>query len=62
MTTKLARFTRRAQAFEEDPNWEPDGVTHHVRFCEGPGTTGYGWNIVAPPGNQAETEKTNPNL
>ena len=21
-----------------DPNWEPDGVTHQVRFCEGGGT------------------------
>jgi hypothetical protein len=26
----------------EDSNWEPDGVTHHVRFCEGPGVT-VGW-------------------
>ena len=21
-----------------DPNWEPEGVTHQVRFCEGGGT------------------------
>jgi len=28
--------------FVEDSNWEPDGVTHHVRFCEGPGVT-VGW-------------------
>ena len=26
----------------DDSNWEPDGVTHHVRFCEGPGVT-VGW-------------------
>jgi hypothetical protein len=31
-----------------------------VRFCEGLGNDRrYGRNIVAPPGNQAETEKTN---
>jgi len=34
MTTRLIRLT--------DSNWEPDGVTHHVRFCEGPGVT-VGW-------------------
>ncbi len=28
--------------FWGDSNWEPDGVTHHVRFCEGPGVTD-GW-------------------
>jgi len=28
--------------FVENSNWEPDGVTHHVRFCEGPGVT-VGW-------------------
>ena len=39
MATRLARFTRRGQAPVDDLNWEPDGVTLHVRFCEGPGTT-----------------------
>ena len=33
MTTRLTHL---------DSNWEPDGVTHHVRFCEGPGVT-VGW-------------------
>ena len=28
-----------SQAPVDDLNWEPDGVTLHVRFCEGPGTT-----------------------
>jgi len=37
LTTRLARFTQREEkASVEDSNWEPDGVTHHVRFCEGP--------------------------
>ena len=44
-------------------NWEPDGVTLQVRFCEEPGNeAAHGQNIVAPPGNQAETEKTNLDL
>ena len=34
-------FTQRFYS-GEDSNWEPDGVTHHVRFCEGPGVT-VGW-------------------
>ena len=25
---------------EDAPNWEPDGVTLQVRFCEEPGTNG----------------------
>jgi hypothetical protein len=34
-----------------------------VRFCEGLRyNRRYGWDIVAPPGNQAETEKTNASL
>jgi hypothetical protein len=41
MTTGLTRFTQRSHT-GEDSNWEPDGVTHHVRFCEGPGVT-VGW-------------------
>ena len=41
MTTGLTRFTQRSHS-GEDSNWEPDGVTHHVRFCEGPGVT-VGW-------------------
>jgi hypothetical protein len=41
MTTGLTRFTQRFHS-GEDSNWEPDGVTHHVRFCEGPGVT-VGW-------------------
>ncbi len=27
----------------DDSNWEPDGVTHQVRFCEGPVTN---WRMV----------------
>ena len=40
MTTELVRFTQWAgiQPMANDPNWEPDGVTHPVRFCEGGGT------------------------
>jgi hypothetical protein len=38
MTTGLTRLPR----VLGDSNWEPDGVTHHVRFCEGPGVTD-GW-------------------
>jgi hypothetical protein len=34
--------TEGSPTFVEDSNWEPDGVTHHVRFCEGPGVT-VGW-------------------
>jgi hypothetical protein len=41
MTTGLTRFTQRSHT-GEDSNWEPDGVTHQVRFCEGPGVT-VGW-------------------
>ena len=41
MTTGLTRFSQRTHS-GEDSNWEPDGVTHHVRFCEGPGVT-VGW-------------------
>ena len=41
MTTGLTRFTQNFHS-GEDSNWEPDGVTHHVRFCEGPGVT-VGW-------------------
>ena len=41
MTTGLTRFTQRSHS-GEDSNWEPDGVTQHVRFCEGPGVT-VGW-------------------
>ena len=41
MITGLTRFTQRSHT-GEDSNWEPDGVTHHVRFCEGPGVT-VGW-------------------
>jgi len=38
----------------EDSNWEPDGVTLQVRFCEESGAEpSHGRDIVAPPGNQA---------
>ena len=35
-------FDTEGVTFVEDSSWEPDGVTHHVRFCEGPGVT-VGW-------------------
>ncbi len=35
MTTEIIRFTHENV---EDSNWEPDGVTFQVRFCEGDGT------------------------
>jgi hypothetical protein len=43
MKTRLDRFTQKARAYPvpaavEDSDWEPDGVTLQVRFCEGPGT------------------------
>jgi len=38
----------------EDSNWEPDGVTLQVRFCEESGAEpSHGGDIAAPPGNQA---------
>ncbi len=40
MTTRLIRFTQRVTPVD-DSNWEPDGVTHHVRFCEGGGMYPY---------------------
>jgi hypothetical protein len=42
MTTKFIRFTQRANILKpcDGLHWEPDGVTLHVRFCEGPATTG----------------------
>ena len=46
-----------SSTFVEDSNWEPDGVTHHVRFCEGPGVTD-GWlrscGTVGKPGGNRE--------
>ncbi|MDO9351367.1 MAG: hypothetical protein Q7U55_09025 [Deltaproteobacteria bacterium] len=45
--------------FVEDSNWEPDGVTHHVRFCEGPGVT-VGWlrscGTAGKPGGNRENK------
>ena len=35
-------FDTEGSTFVENSNWEPDGVTHQVRFCEGPGVT-VGW-------------------
>ena len=56
MTTGLTRFTQRFHS-GEDSNWEPDGVTHHVRFCEGPGVT-VGWlrscGTAGKPGDNRE--------
>jgi hypothetical protein len=44
----------------EDSNWEPDGVTHHVRFCEGLGVT-VGWlrscGTAGKPGGNREDKK-----
>jgi len=43
----------------EDSSWEPDGVTHHVRFCEGPGVT-VGWlrscGTAGKPGGNRENK------
>ena len=43
----------------DDSNWEPDGVTHHVRFCEGPGVT-VGWlrycGTAGKPGGNRENK------
>src|SRR4030042_1903543 len=56
MTTGLTRFTQRSHS-GEDANREPDGVTHHVRFCEGSGVT-VGWlrscGTVGKPGGNRE--------
>ena len=41
MTAGLTCFSQRTHS-GEDSNWEPISVTHHVRFCEGPGAT-VGW-------------------
>ena len=41
----------------EGSNWEPDGVTHHVRFCEEPGVTiGWlrSWGTAGKPGGNRE--------
>jgi len=37
MTTDLIRFTQWGNPIVDDSDWEPDGVTLHVRFCEGGG-------------------------
>jgi len=46
----------------EDSDWEPDGVTHHVRFCEGPGTTvvwlKYGGTAGKPGGKRRKQTST----
>jgi hypothetical protein len=58
MTTRLTLLTF-PETFVEDSNWEPDGVTHHVRFCEGPGVT-VGWlrscGTAGKPGGNRENK------
>lgn len=36
-------------AYGEGPNWEPDGVTHQVRFYEGGGTYRQGFPPLLSP-------------
>ena len=61
MSTDLTRIGERLGENSEELSEEPDVWEIRLSgFCEGLGNDRrYGQNIVAPPGNQTETEKTN---
>ena len=61
MITGLTHFTQRSHT-GEDSNWEPDGVTHHVRFCEGPGVTVEWLRSCGTAGKPGGNRETNINL